>query len=102
MTSTASQSSSSGCDGASLWVPRSSLVLTRPVPKYACQTRLTSARAVVGDFGSTSQRAKSRRLGAADKNPSPGPSPKRGGEEESSPPPRFGEGVGGRGFFLPP
>jgi len=31
-------------------------------------------------------------------DPSPGPSPKRGGEEGSSPPPRFGEGAGGRGF----
>jgi DcuC family C4-dicarboxylate transporter len=31
------------------------------------------------------------------RNPSPGPSPKRGGEEESSHPPRFGEGAGGRG-----
>ena len=26
-------------------------VLTRPVPKYACQTRLTMDRAVVGDCG---------------------------------------------------
>src|SRR5439155_8934452 len=31
------------------------------------------------------------------RNTSPGPSPKRGGEEEASPPPRFGEGAGGRG-----
>ena len=33
---------------------------TRPVPKYACQMRLTIARAVVGERRSTSQRAKSR------------------------------------------
>ena len=32
--STASQSSSSGCDGGSPWTPKSSCVLTRPVPKY--------------------------------------------------------------------
>lgn len=36
-------------------------------------------------------------------NPSPDPSPKRGGEEEgSSPPPRFGEGAGGRGSSSEP
>ena len=50
MNSQASQSSNSGCDGVSLCVPRSSLMLTNPVPKYACQTRLTNARAVVGDL----------------------------------------------------
>ena len=49
MNSTASQSSSSGCDGGSHCTPRSSLVATMPVPKYACQTRLTSDRAVVGE-----------------------------------------------------
>ena len=64
MNSQASQSSSSGCDGGSLCVPRSSLVLTNPVPKYACQTRLTNARAVVGDLRSTSQRAKVSRVGS--------------------------------------
>ena len=42
MNSPASQSSSSGWEGGSLCVPKSSLVATRPVPKYACQTRLTS------------------------------------------------------------
>ena len=57
MNSTASQSSSSGCDGGSLCVPRSSLVPTRPVPKYACHMRLTNERAVVGELRSTSQRA---------------------------------------------
>ena len=69
MNSTASQSSSSGCDGGSHWMPRSSLVATMPVPKYACQTRLTSDRAVVGDSRSTSQFANvSRsRLGAGGK-----------------------------------
>ena len=65
MNSTASQSSNSGCDGASDCVPRSSLVLTSPVPKYDCQTRLTIERAVVGDCGSTSQRANVSRVGGA-------------------------------------
>src|SRR6187200_605283 len=37
MNSTESQSRSSGCDGFSLCVPKSSLVETIPVPKYACQ-----------------------------------------------------------------
>ena len=40
-------------------------MLTRPVPKYACQTRLTSARAVVGDCRSTSQLANVSRVGGA-------------------------------------
>jgi DcuC family C4-dicarboxylate transporter len=31
------------------------------------------------------------------RNPSPDPTPKRGGEEETAPPPRFGVGDGGRG-----
>src|SRR5262249_5516998 len=65
MNSTASQSSSSGCEGGSLCVPRSSLVTTSPVPKYACQARLTSARAVVGDFSSTSHFANVNRVGGA-------------------------------------
>ena len=38
-------------------VPKFSAVATMPVPKYACQTRLTMERAVVGDCRSTSQRA---------------------------------------------
>src|SRR5437879_8483268 len=65
MNSTASQSSSSGCEGVSLCDPRSSLVLTRPVPKYVCQTRLTNERAVVGDLRSTSHWAKSSRVAGA-------------------------------------
>ena len=39
-------------------------MLTRPVPKYDCQTRLTNTRAVVGDPRSTSQRAKASRVGS--------------------------------------
>src|ERR1043165_4028537 len=65
MKSQASQSSSSGCDGGSHCEPRSSLVLTMPVPKYACQTRLTKARAAVGDFLSTSHLPNVRRVGGA-------------------------------------
>src|SRR2546421_307221 len=61
--STASQSSSSACDGASPFNPKSSLVLTSPVPKYVCQTRLTIDRAAVSPRSSTSQRAKSSRVG---------------------------------------
>src|SRR5262249_34915053 len=73
MNSTASQSSISGWLGGSLWVPRSSLVLTRPVPKYACQTRFTNERAAVGDLRSTSHLAKVSRsafasLGSACRN----------------------------------
>ena len=58
MNSQASQSSNSGCDGISQRVPKSSGVSTRPLPKYVCQTRFTNARAVVGDFRSTSHFAK--------------------------------------------
>src|SRR5437667_4908190 len=36
---------------------------------------------------------------AMPQDPSPHPSPKRGGETESSPPSRFGKGVGGLGLF---
>ena len=61
MNSTASQSSNSGWLGVSAWTPKSSDVPTIPVPKYACQTRFTKTRAVVGDFRSASQRAKVRR-----------------------------------------
>ena len=63
MNSTASQSSSSGCDGGSLCLPKFSVVLTRPVPKYPCHIRFTIARAVVGAWRSTSQRANVKRLG---------------------------------------
>ena len=46
-------------------MPRSSEVSTRPMPKQACHSRLTKARAVVGDWRSTSQRARVRRVGSA-------------------------------------
>src|SRR5258708_1042844 len=61
MNSTASQSSTSGSDGFSLCMPRSSLVPTRPMPKYACQTRLTMARPVVGALRSPRQRVQEAR-----------------------------------------
>src|SRR5258708_18945536 len=61
MNSQASQSSSSGCDGASLCMPKSSGVLTIPLPKYVCHNRLTSTRAVVGDFLSDNHRANANR-----------------------------------------
>ena len=65
MNSTASQSSSSGCDGGSLCMPEVFARRDQAVPKYACQTRLTSDRAVVGELRSTSQRANvSRVVGA--------------------------------------
>src|SRR6266852_535558 len=63
MNSQASQSSSSGWEGGSLCMPKSSGVLTMPCPKYVCQRRLTITRAVVGDFLSTSHLAKLRRDG---------------------------------------
>src|SRR5215510_3619086 len=63
--STASQSSNSRCDGASLCMPKSSGVATNPAPKYCCQTRLTIERAVVGELRSTSHFAKASRSGAA-------------------------------------
>src|SRR5258708_6342489 len=62
MKSVASQSSSSGWEGHSPLVPKSSAVFTRRVPKNCCQKWLTVTRAVRGCFGSTSQRAKLRRL----------------------------------------
>src|ERR1044072_8141151 len=60
--SVASQSSSSGCDGASPWDPKSSDVLTIPTPKYCCQNRFTVTRDNSGFAGSTSQFARPRRL----------------------------------------
>src|SRR2546423_537202 len=48
MNSIASQSSSSGWLGLSPCVPRSSVVLTRPRPKYCGQIRFTMTRATVG------------------------------------------------------
>ena len=47
----ASQSSSSGWLGHSPCAPKSSTVLTRPVPKNICQERLTATRAVSGCAG---------------------------------------------------
>src|SRR5262245_60597281 len=61
LNSQASQSSNSGCEGASPWRPKSSLVLTSPVPKQRSQSRLTVTRAVRGFCGSTSQRARASR-----------------------------------------
>ena len=46
-------------------MPKSSAVLTRPVPKNICQKRLTITRPVSGCSGSTSQRARPSRLGGA-------------------------------------
>ena len=46
--SAASQSSSSGCDGRPPLKPKSLGVSTRPVPKCACQSRLTMTRANSG------------------------------------------------------
>src|SRR6476469_404738 len=61
--SVASQSSNSGCDGASPCDPKSSVVLTIPVLKYICQNRFTVTRAVNGFDGLTSQRARPSRFG---------------------------------------
>ena len=63
--SVASQSSNSGWDGFSPCNPKSSVVFTKPVPKYCCQKRFTVTRAVKGWFGSTSHLARpSRFVGA--------------------------------------
>ena len=48
MNSAASQSSSSGWLGYSAWLPRFSLVFTRPVPKNRSHIRFTHTRAVSG------------------------------------------------------
>ena len=48
MNSPARSSSSSGCVGGSLRRPKSLGVVTSPLPKCHCQTRLTSTRAVSG------------------------------------------------------
>ena len=58
MNSVASQSSRSGCDGGSPRKPKLSEVVTKPVPKYSCQIRLTVTRAVSGFSGEPIQRAK--------------------------------------------
>ena len=44
MNSAASQSSSSGCEGDSPCEPKSSTVLTRPMPKNICRKRFTVTR----------------------------------------------------------
>ena len=48
MNSTASQSNSSGCEGAIPWTPKSPGVSTSPRPKCCRQTRLTMTREVSG------------------------------------------------------
>ena len=63
--STASQSSSFGCDGSSPVMPKSPAVGTRPVPKTSCQKRLTVTRAVSGWSGWVSHCASPRRLAGA-------------------------------------
>src|SRR5438105_1100866 len=63
MNSTASQSSSSGCDGFSPCAPKSSEVRTRPRPKNSCQIRLTMTRAGSGFSRETIQRARANRGG---------------------------------------
>ena len=64
--STASQSSSSGCEGGSPCDPKSSEVLTSPVPNSSCHIRFTATRAVSGCAGSTSHLASpSRFFGSA-------------------------------------
>jgi len=60
--SVASQSSSSGCEGRSPCVPKSSAVFTSPTPKTVCQYRLTATRAVSGWSGRTSHFARSSRV----------------------------------------
>ena len=63
--STASQSSSSGCDGSSPVMPKSPVVRTRPVPNTSCQKRLTVTRAVSGCSGRSSHWAKPEAIAAA-------------------------------------
>ena len=62
---TASQSSSSGWLGGSPCAPKSSAVLTIPVPKTWSQNRLTATRAVRGWLGATSHCASPSRLTGA-------------------------------------
>ena len=61
MNSTASQSSSSGCDGGSPILPKLLGVRTSPSPKWCCHRRLTITRAVSGLSRCTSHSAKPRR-----------------------------------------
>ena len=51
--STASQSSSWGCEGRWPMMPKSSVVSTRPAPKSSFHMRLTVTRAVKGFSGLT-------------------------------------------------
>src|SRR5262249_36490762 len=53
ITSVARKSSSSGCDGFSPCVPKSSSVGTMPRPKYFCHTQFASTRDVSGLSGAT-------------------------------------------------
>ena len=60
--STASQSSSSGCEGNSPLTPKSPAVRTRPVPNTSCQKRFTVTRAVSGCSGRSSHSARPSRF----------------------------------------
>ena len=62
---TASQSRSSGWLGGSPCAPKSSAVLTIPVPKTWSQKRLTATRAVRGWLGAISHWARPNRLAGA-------------------------------------
>ena len=64
MSSPASQSSSSGCEGGVPWAPKSLGVATSPWPKWCCHRRLTITRATrwpAPSAGSVIQRASDRR-----------------------------------------
>ena len=63
MKSAASQSSSSGWLGYSAWLPRFSLVLTRPVPKNRSHCLFTQTRDVSGWSRETIQFASASRSG---------------------------------------
>ena len=63
--STASQSSSAGCDGASLMMPKSAADFTSPVPKVSIQKRFTVTRAVSGFSFAISHCARPSRLTGA-------------------------------------
>ena len=54
-----------GMGGFPPWTPKTSGVLTKPIPKYFCQYRLTVTRAVRGLSGETIQRARPRRFWGA-------------------------------------
>ena len=90
--SEASQSSSSGCEGVPPLKPRSLGVSTRPEPKWACQSRLTTTRANSGFAGSVIQAASRLRRsasGASGGEPEvgggPGDAPRRPPAETTSP-----------------